>query len=139
MPTMLQRLLLVVALAVPLTVGQAVAQHLPDFTELVEQQGPTVVNISTRSSKPQPQQQTPGEGPSEDDPFFDFFRRYGPPGQQQPQEREARSLGSGFIISEDGYIMTNAHVVEAGDDITVRLGDPEKREFTAKVIGSDRR
>ena len=113
----------------------AVAAELPDFTELVEAQGPAVVNISTTSSKAA--QQAPGQGPGapEDDPFFDFFRRYGPPGQ--PREQEARSLGSGFIISPDGYIMTNAHVVEAGDDITVRLTD--KREFTAKVIGADKR
>lgn len=112
----------------------AVAAELPDFTELVEAQGPVVVNISTTSSKA-PQQTPGGPGGPEDDPFFDFFRRYGPPGQ--PREQEARSLGSGFIISQDGYIMTNAHVVEAGDDITVRLTD--KREFTAKVIGADKR
>jgi serine protease Do len=116
----------------------AVAAELPDFTELVEQQGPAVVNISTTSTKPAPQSPGQGQGPGgqEDDPFFDFFRRYGPPGQQ-PREQDARSLGSGFIISPDGYIMTNAHVVEAGDDITVRLTD--KREFTAKVIGADKR
>ena len=112
----------------------AAAAELPDFTELVEAQGPAVVNISTTSSKA-PQQAPGGPGGPEEDPFFDFFRRYGPPGQ--PREQEARSLGSGFIISQDGYIMTNAHVVEAGDDITVRLTD--KREFTAKVIGADKR
>jgi serine protease Do len=70
----------------------------------------------------------------EDDPFYDFFRRFGPP---QPRDYEARSLGSGFIISADGYILTNAHVVEAAEDITVKLND--KREFKAKVIGSDKR
>lgn len=108
--------------------------QLPDFTSLVDEQGPTVVNISTTSARPAgAQNQAPG---NEEDPFFDFFRRYGPPGQQ-PQERESRSLGSGFIISQDGYVLTNAHVVEAGDSITVRLSD--KREFSAKVIGSDRR
>jgi serine protease Do len=109
------------------------AKELPDFTELVEEQAPTVVNISTTSSRKEGA--APGaEG--EEDPL-EFFRKFGPPGQGGPQEREARSLGSGFIISADGYIMTNAHVVEAGDDITVRLND--KREYTAKVIGSDRR
>ncbi|MEI7969882.1 MAG: DegQ family serine endoprotease [Betaproteobacteria bacterium] len=105
----------------------AAARDLPDFTELVEEQGPAVVNISTTSVRPQA-----GQG-GEDDPM-DFFRR--PPGQG-PRDNESRSLGSGFIVSADGYILTNAHVVEAGDDITVRLND--KREYTARVIGSDRR
>jgi serine protease Do len=109
------------------------ATQLPDFTQLVEEQGPAVVNISTTSTR---QMAPPGPEGSEDDPFFDFFRRYGPPGQQ-PREQEARSLGSGLIVSQDGYILTNAHVVEAGDDITVRLND--RREFTARVVGSDRR
>ena len=72
---------------------------------------------------------------SEDDPFYDFFRQFGP--QQPPRDYETRSLGSGFIISQDGYILTNSHVVEAADDITVRFTD--KREYKAKVIGSDRR
>jgi serine protease Do len=72
----------------------------------------------------------------ENDPFYDFFRRFGPP-SEGPRDYESRSLGSGFIISADGYILTNAHVVDAADDVTVKLGD--KREFKAKVIGSDRR
>ncbi len=117
---------LLVVLALPLAPLPAGARELPDFTELVEEQGETVVNISTTSAKPG------GQG-AEDDPL-EFFRR--PPGQS-PRDNESRSLGSGFIISADGFILTNAHVVEAGDDITVRLND--KREFTAKVIGSDRR
>ena len=71
----------------------------------------------------------------EDDPFYEFFRRFIPnPG---PREFQSNSLGSGFIISADGYILTNAHVVEAADEITVKLTD--KREFKAKVIGADRR
>ena len=110
--------------------GVAQVQGLPDFTELVEKQGPAVVNVSTTSAaRSGPQSPVP-----EDDPFYDFFRRFGPP---QPRDYEARSLGSGFIISADGYILTNAHVVEAAEDITVKLND--KREFKAKVIGSDRR
>jgi len=118
-----------VLLFVPLA-GLAQVQGLPDFTELVEKQGPAVVNVSTTSAaRSGPQSPVP-----EDDPFYDFFRRFGPP---QPRDYEARSLGSGFIISADGYILTNAHVVEAAEDITVKLND--KREFKAKVIGSDRR
>lgn len=116
-------------LFVPLA-GLAQVQGLPDFTELVEKQGPAVVNVSTTSAA-----RTSSHSPvPEDDPFYDFFRRFGPP---QPRDYEARSLGSGFIISADGYILTNAHVVEAAEDITVKLND--KREFKAKVIGSDKR
>jgi serine protease Do len=120
---------LCVLLFVPLA-GVAQVQGLPDFTELVEKQGPAVVNVSTTSAaRSGPQSPVP-----EDDPFYDFFRRFGPP---QPRDYEARSLGSGFIISADGYILTNAHVVEAAEDINVKLND--KREFKAKVIGSDKR
>jgi serine protease Do len=128
---MLRKAILVFCLLlfVPLA-GVAQAQGLPDFTELVEKQGPAVVNVSTTSAaRGGPQSPVP-----EDDPFYDFFRRFGPP---QPRDYEARSLGSGFIISADGYILTNAHVVEAAEDITVKLND--KREFKAKVIGSDKR
>ena len=108
--------------------------QLPDFTELVEKQGSTVVNISTTQS---PRAQAAPQSPQlrEDDPFYDFFRRFVPnPG---PREFQSNSLGSGFIISTDGFVLTNAHVVEAADEITVKLND--KREFKAKVIGSDRR
>jgi serine protease Do len=74
----------------------------------------------------------------EDDPFYEFFRRFIPqPGPGGPREFQSQSLGSGFIISQDGYILTNAHVVETADEITVKLTD--KREFKAKVIGADRR
>lgn len=107
----------------------ACAAGLPDFTDLVEKQGPAVVNISTTQHDIQS-----FPGLPEGDPFFEFFRRFGP---QVPQERESHSLGSGFILSSDGYIMTNAHVVDHADKITVRLTD--KREFTAKVIGADKR
>ena len=120
--------MLVVAL-LPVT-GFAQVQGLPDFTELVEKQGPAVVNVSTTSTaRGGPQSPVP-----EDDPFYDFFRRFGPP---QPRDHEARSLGSGFIISAEGTILTNAHVVDAADDVTVKLSD--KREFKAKVIGFDKR
>ena len=111
--------------------GVVFAKELPDFTELVEKQGAAVVNISTT------QKVSNGAMPpnlSENDPFYEFFRRYAP---QVPREQESQSLGSGFIIAADGYILTNAHVVDHADKITVRLTD--KREFSAKVIGADKR
>ena len=112
--------------AVPTT-----AKELPDFTELVEKQGPAVVNVSTT----QVVRSTGGlPGIPENDPFFEFFRRFAP---QAPRNQETQSLGSGFIVSDDGYILTNAHVVDSADKVTVRLTD--KREFKAKVIGADKR
>ena len=112
-------------------VGLAQVQGLPDFTDLVEKQGAAVVNVSTTSTATTGGAQPPVP---EDDPCYDFFRRFGPP---QEREYEARSLGSGFIVSADGYILTNAHVVNMADDVTVKLSD--KREFKAKVIGADKR
>ena len=110
------------------------AKELPDFTALVEKQGPAVVNVST-TQMVQNVQGAPGiPGLPEGDPLAELFRRFGSP---MPREQEAHSLGSGFIISADGYILTNAHVVDAADKITVRLTD--QREFKAKVIGADRR
>jgi serine protease Do len=106
-------------------------KELPDFTDLVETQGAAVVNISTTQII-QNMQGMPNI--PENDPFFEFFRRFA---SQMPREQESQSLGSGFIISADGYIMTNAHVVDSADKITVRLTD--KREFRAKVIGADKR
>ncbi|TAN71190.1 MAG: DegQ family serine endoprotease [Gallionella sp.] len=111
--------------------GSAHAKELPDFTGLVEKQGPAVVNISTTQIVRN--QQGLSHVP-EGDPYYEFFRRFAP---QMPREQESQSLGSGFIISADGYIMTNAHVVESADKVTVRLTD--KREFRAKVIGADKR
>jgi len=127
---MLRNLLLALCLFVPL---QAAAQ-LPDFTDLVEKQGAAVVNISTtQAARSTLSQQLPQL--DENDPFFEFFRRFAP--NQGPREFQPQSLGSGFIISGDGYILTNAHVIDAAEEVTVRLTD--KREFKAKVIGSDKR
>src|SRR3981189_396992 len=122
----------------------AQTQVLPDFTRLVEEQGSTVVNISTTQAvrRTGALPQIPG---MEDDEIQEFFRRFIPrqqpgvpgPGQGPGPRSESRSLGSGFILSADGYIMTNAHVVDAADEINVRFTD--KREFKAKGIGADKR
>jgi serine protease Do len=114
---------------------------LPDFTPLVQQYGPTVVNISTTQALRRGGQQMPEiPGLSEDDPFFEFFRRFIPKpesGPRGPRAFPAQSLGSGFIVSDDGYILTSAHVISNAEEITVRLTD--RREFKAKVVGVDKR
>jgi serine protease Do len=109
---------------------------LPDFTQIVDSQGAAVVNISTTQQR---QQRANPQAPQldENDPFYEFFRRFVPRGPQGPREFESSSLGSGFVVSTDGYILTNAHVVDQADEITVKFND--KREFKAKVIGADRR
>src|SRR5574337_1650862 len=118
------------ALLVFAFVAQAHAQaarELPDFTRLVEEHGSAVVNISTtQAARRAVVPQIPG---IEDDEVLEFFRRFIPrqPGPGQGPRPESRSLGSGFIISPDGYILTNAHVVDSADEITVRFTD--KREF----------
>ncbi len=117
-------------------VQAALAVELPDFTALVAKQGAAVVNISTT--------QQVGEravglfGSDEQGWRFDFFRRFIPPHLRMPElepEPEDESLGSGFIISADGYILTNAHVIAGAEEIIVRLAD--KREMLARVIGAD--
>ena len=115
------------------------ARSLPDFTELVERNRAAVVNISTtqRRTVPADRPQMPRgfEIPDlpEDSPFREFFRRFF--GEGEIEEFDARSLGSGFIISEDGFIISNNHVVRNADEVIVRLSD--RREFTAAVVGTD--
>lgn len=113
-----------------------VAVDLPDFTALVKQEGPAVVNISTIKKTRGSAKLPVFPGLAQDDPLFEFFRRFSP-GDQPPREFVSQSLGSGFIVSADGYILTNAHVVEDADEVTARLTD--QREFNAKVIGRDKR
>ncbi len=131
----------------PLPVG-AQSRGLPDFTELVEQVGPSVVNIRTIEkvvARPRA-----GSGGGMDEEMLEFFRRFGVPipnmprqpgprsNRPQPEEEDQpRGVGSGFILTSDGYIMTNAHVVEGADEVLVTLTDD--REFKAKIIGADKR
>lgn len=133
------------AAQVPTVPPAASVRGLPDFTDLVDLVGPSVVNIRTleRASKEGPGGSTP------DEQMLEFFRRFGipiPPGmtpraprQERPPSEEAqpRGVGSGFILSADGLIMTNAHVVDGADELIVTL--PDKREFKAKLVGADKR
>ena len=116
-------------------IAQTPRAQLPDFTELYEKQSPAVVSIDV-TQKARAARGMPDI--SEDDPFYEFFRRFGqiPRGRQAP-ERDQQSVGSGFIISSDGYLVTNAHVVDGADEVKVNLAD--KREYKAKVIGADKR
>lgn len=132
-------------------VGNAVSRELPDFTELAEKQGPAVVNISVTQAMQGggPMAGMPFPGMPDDETLNEFFRRFGIPGipggpggpgggpNGPQQDYKTQSLGSGFILSSDGYVLTNAHVVNAADEVVVKLYD--KREFKAKIIGVDRR
>jgi serine protease Do len=115
-------------------------RSLPDFTRLVEANSPAVVNISTtqkRRAQARPQLPKGLEIPElpENSPFNEFFRRFF--GEGEIEEFDSQSLGSGFIISADGYVISNNHVIKNADEVVVRLTD--RREFTAEVVGTDER
>lgn len=122
--------------------AQTPTVQLPDFTQLVDKVGPAVVNIRTLEKG-----RSPGGSASEIDPNIEeFLRRFGIPMPGSPEQRRGprggddpvrRGVGSGFVLSADGYVMTNAHVVEGADDVLVTLTD--KRELKARIIGSDKR
>lgn len=117
--------------------SQSVAVATPtDFSAIVDQYGPAVVNISVTSRAQRTSAQVP-PGMDPDDPLFQFFKRFGPQfqGPQSGQQQLVRGLGSGFIVSPDGLILTNAHVVDGAQEVTVKLTD--RREFKAKVLGVD--
>ncbi|HZV99495.1 MAG TPA: DegQ family serine endoprotease [Methylophilaceae bacterium] len=142
---MFKKLIAVSVFLLSFTVS-AFARELPDFTELVEKQGAAVVNISVTQvvHGGAPGVGGPFAGIPDDEALGEFFRRFGIPMPGVPgapggpqQDYKSQSLGSGFIISNDGYVLTNAHVVNEADEIVVKLTD--KREFKAKVIGADRR
>ncbi len=124
------------------------ARGLPDFADLAEAISPSVVNIRTLE-KTKPSAGGGGGGGGTDEEMQEFFRRFfgdrvpvpprqapRPPRAQEPEETP-RGVGSGFVLTQDGYIMTNAHVVDGADEVIVTLTD--KREFRAKIIGADKR
>lgn len=114
------------------------ARSLPEFTELVKTNGPAVVNITT-SHKQKVAPETPSDAPGYEEPFDELMKRFfgNPNGNGAPEDFGADARGSGFVLSADGYIITNHHVVDGADEILVKLND--RREFTAKLIGSDKR
>mgnify|MGYP001451693370 FL=1 len=119
--------------APPVAPAPAIVTGLPDFSGLVTAYGSAVVNVTTVAQGETRDDGTSGLSPQ--DPFYDFFKRFGfgsPHGQPPPL---ARGEGSGFLISADGYILTNAHVVDRARDVTVRMTD--RHEYNAKVVGVD--
>ena len=142
-------LLLVTTMVAGLSNANAQLRGLPDFTELVEQVGPSVVNIRTMERVAARPSAGSGNSSNLDEEMQEFFRRFGipmpgvprgtpRPNRPQPQDDEQpRGVGSGFILTADGFIMTNAHVVDGADEVLVTLTD--KREFKAKIIGADKR
>jgi serine protease Do len=130
---MLKRCLQTAMVALVLVVAPLRAQGLPDFTQLVERNAPAVVNITARKNAAEADD--PSQLSEEEVP--EIFRRFfGDPRQfPRPGRGERVSGGSGFVISNDGYLLTNHHVVDGADEVTVRLKD--RREFKAKIVGSD--
>ena len=114
------------------TAAPAYAQ-LPDFVDMAEKQSPTVVNITTMQEA---RRFRHGRGMPQPEEMLEFFRKYMPP-EGEAFLPPSHGQGSGFLISADGYILTNAHVVDKADEVNVKLAD--KREFRAKVVGSDSR
>ncbi|MEJ0087032.1 MAG: DegQ family serine endoprotease [Pseudomonadota bacterium] len=128
----------------PQPVGMLNGRVLPDFATLVEQVGPAVVNVSVVEKARVARNRQSDDDSGADDPFQEFFKRFGipNPGQQGGGGRnfetpQRQGEGSGFIVSADGYILTNAHVVADADEVTVRMTD--RREYPAKVIGLDKK
>ncbi len=115
------------------------AANLPDFTALVDRAGPAVVNIAVIGKARNASASSDDDDDDAQDPMREFFKRFGgaPNGRAPMQQQPVQGMGSGFIVSPDGYIVTNAHVVDGASEVTVKLTD--RREFTAKVVGSDKR
>jgi len=131
------------AVAAPLAAAAAPAATAPvavaapmDFSGIVERYGPAVVNISTTAHAQRTGMQGLPPGMSPDDPFAEFFKRFMPQVPQQQGDQLVRGLGSGFIVSADGLILTNAHVVDGAQEVNVKLTD--RREFKARVLGVDK-
>jgi len=117
--------------AAPMPISGAI-----DFSGIVERYGPAVVNISVTGKMQQTANRGDRQGMDPSDPMFDFFRRFGPQFQIPHGGQVQHSQASGFIVSGDGIILTNAHVVDGAQEVTVKLTD--RRELTAQVVGVDR-